>query len=240
MNAYALGFGTASGQGFGMRVRPVSAASGQGFGMRVRPVSAASGQGFGMRVRPVAALCVSGRSIYKHLPGVLAFDQAADARSFRGGMPIVAHPPCRTWSKYLRHQAKPLNYADEQNLGRWCVNQVIRHGGCLEQPAGSLLWADCGLPLPGDFIDPFLYTVYLEQGWFGFPSRKPTWVLVCGVPPADLAPLPFGWDGSHQVVWHKQQFSRTVRSFADWLLVNARASWWSCGAGLGTAKTPVL
>ncbi len=37
--------------------------------------------------RQVAALCVSGRSIYKHLPGVDCFDHRRDARQFAGQCP---------------------------------------------------------------------------------------------------------------------------------------------------------
>ncbi len=182
------------------------------------------------RIRTVAALCVSGRSIYKHTAGVLAYDQQKDARTFPGGMPVVAHPPCRCWSKFLSHQARPLDRQAEMHLGTWCVDQVIRHGGVLEQPAFSRLWEVCGLPLPGDLADPFLYTVYVEQKWFGFASRKQTWVLVSGVPPRHLAPLPFRLDGSSRGLarcFYKEMYSRTVSDFASWLVETARGTWHS-------------
>ncbi len=180
--------------------------------------------------RLVAALCVSGRSIYKHTAGVLAFDQARDARTFPGGIPVVAHPPCRCWSKYLAHQAKPKDKAGEMALGLWCVDQVIRHGGVLEHPAHSKLFEAACLPLPGDLADPFLYTVYVEQGWFGFPTRKPTWVLVSGVPPRGLVPFPFRLESSAPGLastLHKELYSRTVSSFAAWLIAVARGTWQS-------------
>jgi hypothetical protein len=181
-------------------------------------------------MRTVAALCVSGRSIYRHMPGVVAFDQYRDARTFLGGMPVVAHPPCRCWSKYLSHQAKPKDRAGEMALGLWCVDQVIRYGGVLEHPAGSRLFEVADLPLPGDFADPFLYTVYVEQSWFGFPTRKPTWVLVSGVPPADLAPFPFSLDSSSRGLaggFWKEMYSRTLPDFAVWLVETARGTWHS-------------
>lgn len=53
--------------------------------------------------RTVAALCVAPNSLYKRLPGVEAYDHARDVRSFAGGMPVVAHPPCRAWSAYTAH-----------------------------------------------------------------------------------------------------------------------------------------
>lgn len=182
------------------------------------------------KIRTVAALCVSGRSIYRHRPGVLAYGEREDARTFPGGIPVVAHPPCRTWSKYLRHQARPADLASEQELGVWCVNQVIRHGGCLEQPAGSLLWQRCGLPMPGDWLDPFLYTLVVEQNWWGFGTRKLTWVLVSGVPRHLVPSIPFRFDrarGSARAVNYKEGMSRTMAGFADWLLLVSRLTWHS-------------
>lgn len=40
----------------------------------------------------IAALCVSGRSIYKHLPGVIAYDSRRDARTFPANMPFFIRP----------------------------------------------------------------------------------------------------------------------------------------------------
>jgi hypothetical protein len=179
--------------------------------------------------RPIAAVCVSGRSIYHHLPGVEAFDSRRDARSFSGGVPAIYHPPCRTWSKFLRHFAKPLDLRAEQDLARWCVAMVMKHGGVLEQPAGSLLWQDQKLPMPNQpASDPFCYSLYVEQGWFGYATRKPTWLLVCGVPRHQLAPLPFSLV-EHRDTSGKSSAgrSRTMQSFAEWLCQTARSSWWS-------------
>lgn len=201
------------------------------------------------RLRTIAALCVSGRSIYKHAVGVLAFDQAADARSFQGGMPVIAHPPCRCWSKFCAHQARPKDRAGEMALGLWCVEQVLKCGGVLEHPAQSRLFEACQLPLPNRPTgNPLLYTVYLEQAWFGFKTRKPTWILVVGVPAIALAPLPMRFEQPGQ--WcgmSKFQRSRTMPDFAAWLIQTARASWlslpvkhWTVGcevSGYGARRT---
>lgn len=181
-------------------------------------------------LRPVAVLCVSGRSIYKHVAGVLAYDQRADARSFKGGFPVVAHPPCRCWSARLSHQAKPANPAAEMALGLWCVEQVMTWGGVLEHPANSKLWEAAGLPLPGDKSNPFLYTVYLEQGWFGFGSCKPTWILCSGIPAAYFAPMPFSLCSlGNSMKRCAMQRSRTTERLARWLIGTARATWLSHG-----------
>lgn len=96
----------------------------------------------------MAALCVAPRSVYHALPEVDAYDLRRDVRSFAGGLPVVAHPPCRAWSAYCAHQAKPL--PGEKDLGPLCVEWLRKEGGVLEHPAHSRLFAACGLPRPGE------------------------------------------------------------------------------------------
>lgn len=176
----------------------------------------------------VAILCASGRSIYHHLPGVDVYDKRRGACQFTGRNPVIAHPPCRTWSKYLRHAAKPPGREAEQNLGRWAVKMVIQNGGVLEQPAGSFLWADQKLPMPNETADPFLFTIYVEQSWFGYATRKPTWLLISGVPKACLPAMPFHLAKCQRARCSLSSAgrSRTMQSFAEWLCQIARSSWW--------------
>jgi len=175
-------------------------------------------------VRTVAALCVAGRSIYKYLPGVEVFDRRRDARTFNANMPAAAHPPCRLWSKFLRHQAKSPDPEGERELGRWCVRTVMRCGGVVEQPAGSGLWADMGLPMPNQPAQDGVFTIYVEQGWFGFASRKPTWLLCCGVPISSIQ-IPFRFERASPISGLSAfGRSRSVTAFAEFLLGIARAS----------------
>lgn len=195
-----------------------------------------------MPIRQVSALFVSRRSIYKHMDGVDAFDRSRDARAnFTGLTPVIEHVPCRCWSLYLSGHAKPQDRKAEMELGIWAVETVMRCGGVLEQPAHSKLWKACQLPRPGDYTDPFCYTVYLEQSWFGFPTPKPTWVLVCGVPRANLPALPQRTMPSRQADFQKLnafQRSRTMKSFADWLCQTARATWWRPDHANWPGRTP--
>ena len=174
----------------------------------------------------VAALCVSGRSIYKHLPDVLAYDSKMDARQFNGRMPVIAHPPCRCWSKFLSHQAKPKDRSGEMALGLWCAETVKKNGGVLEQPAFSKLFAAANLPKPGDMRNPLCYTIYIEQGWFGFRSRKATWLLVCGVPISSIPTMPFCLITPRDKLFHqnvsRETRSRTMPELAKWLCQIAR------------------
>lgn len=185
--------------------------------------------------RTIAALCVSGRSIYKHLPGVVAYDRKRDARTFDAKTPAIAHPPCRLWSKFLSHQAKSPDREAEMELGRWCVRTVMRCGGVVEQPAGSRLFYEMNLPMPGNGDLKLInglsgecdgcYTIYVEQSWFGYVTRKPTWLLICGVPRDQLPPVPFSLaNGQPCQKPGLSSFarSRTMNTFAEWLCQIAR------------------
>lgn len=184
-----------------------------------------------MPTTPVAALFVSRRSIYKHMDGVDAYDKTRDARAnFIDQRPVVAHPPCRPWCR-LRHMAvdHENSLERERALGEWAVGIVQKNGGVLEQPAGSLLWEACQLPSVEDHSDPFCYTLYIEQAWFGYPTPKPTWLLVCGVPRANVPGIPFQFMQKARVSFcslNTSQRSHTVKPFAEWLCQVARSTWW--------------
>jgi hypothetical protein len=119
---------------------------------------------------PAAVLCVSPNSIYRELAGVEAFDMRRDARTFLGGAPIVAHPPCRSWSAFCAHQAKPG--PGERELALWCIEQLRVWGGVLEQPAHSRLWAAAGIPAPGAPAVGGVFSLQVDQSWWGMSIRK--------------------------------------------------------------------
>lgn len=138
-------------------------------------------------MKTVAALFVRADSIYKTMPGVDAWDIERDARKWPGGSPLVAHPPCRAWGR-LSHMAKPR--PDEKDLARWAVTQVRQWGGVLEHPAGSMLWADQGLPAPGRFDAVGGWTLGIHQSDFGHRAEKATYLYIVGIKPFHLPRLP--------------------------------------------------
>lgn len=138
-------------------------------------------------MKTVAALYVdSKRGPYASLPGVDCWDEARDATAYPGPWPVVAHPPCGPWGK-LRGQCT-LQRAD---LGPVAVEQVMRWGGVLEHPSGSLLWRECNLPQPGElhrWVDTGaglrrVWSIAVDQCEWGHEARKATWLLLVGVEP---------------------------------------------------------
>ncbi len=143
----------------------------------------------GVSVEPVAALFVMARSAYHELEGVDCWDQARDARLWPGGCAVVAHPPCRSWSR-LRHFSRPE--AGESELALLAVDLVRRWGGVLEHPSGSALWSAAGLPKPGGvMVDEFGgWSLAVSQKWWGHRAEKRTWLYVVGVRPGELPAFP--------------------------------------------------
>lgn len=185
--------------------------------------------------RRVAALYVTASSVYRSLSGVDCWDESRDARLWPGGCPVVAHPPCRGWSR-LRHFARPP--PGELELGPLAVEQVRRWGGVLEHPSGSRLWAACGLPLPGGVVRDGAggWSLAVSQKWWGHRAEKRTWLYVVGVAPGDLPDYPIvlgeaertvGLDSKRDRKLARKEISKGERiatpvNFARWLVDLAR------------------
>lgn len=138
--------------------------------------------------KSVAVLFARSDSVYKNLPGCDVYDIDRDARTYPGGSPVVAHPPCRAWGQ-LRFLANPRS--DEKALAPWAVEQVRRFGGVLEHPATSTLWPEIGLPAPGQFDDFGGWTFPIHQSTFGHRAKKPTFLYIVGLRPGELPDFPF-------------------------------------------------
>lgn len=119
--------------------------------------------------RSVAVLFARADSHYKALPDCDVWDIERDARKWPGGMPVVAHPPCRAWGR-LRMFANPRK--GERLLATWAVRQVRTWGGVLEHPVGSLLWPKAGLPAPGQRDRFGGWTLPIVQQWWGHRAER--------------------------------------------------------------------
>lgn len=172
----------------------------------------------------VSILCAARNSIYHSLECVSVFDERKDARTFSGDTPVVAHPPCRAWSAYVAHQAKPK--PGEKELGLWCCEQLRLCGGVLEHPAHSRLFEAAELPLPGT-RDGDIWSTEVLQLWWGDSRRKATWLCFSRIEPSQIE-IPFVLRASDRgdrrrwQVMSKNQRSATCESFARWLVEAAR------------------
>lgn len=152
---------------------------------------------------PVAALFVREDSVYKTMANVDAWDLPRDARRWPGGMPVVAHPPCRGWGR-LSHFAKPRD--DELALGPWAVSQVRRFGGVIEHPAESKLWGYCSMPWPGRAPDRFGgWSFYIRQCDWGHRAEKLTWLYLVGSHPDYLPAFPEPREATHVIAMDKRR-----------------------------------
>jgi hypothetical protein len=181
----------------------------------------------------VVALYVDQRGPYPKLVEQW-YDEARDARTYAGPLPVVAHPPCGPWGR-LKHLCRRTGEKPLAPMALACVQQ---YGGILEHPRYSSLWKMYGLPLPGHLPDKFGgITLEVSQCDFGHPARKWTWLYCVGLrrqpemperrepthwisggrgrkgKKAKTTPVPEGIK-----VCSAQQRRRTPIAFAEWLL----------------------
>ena len=176
-------------------------------------------------IREISILCVSKNSIYKNMQNLDLYDIERDCYSFSGNNSVVAHPPCRSWSAFCSHQAKPA--PGEKEIAPWCVERVVQNGGILEHPAHSRLWDELSLPLPGSPYYGGLWSLEIHQYWFGYENRKKTWLLINGISPAAIPSIPYRLhpgtgDRKRWQNMTNHQRLRTPLLFAEWLVEVAR------------------
>jgi hypothetical protein len=136
----------------------------------------------------VAALYVETGGVYYGLPDVEPWDEQRDARLYAGPWPVVAHPPCGTWSRnlcFVNEARWGKKVGDDGGCFAAALAAVRRFGGVLEHPAMSVAWERFGLPCPvpggwtADFTDPGV-TIEVSQVAYGHAARKRTWLYAVG------------------------------------------------------------
>jgi hypothetical protein len=180
--------------------------------------------------REIAVLFARADSIYKTLPGCDVWDAERDARTWPGGSPVVAHPPCRLWAS-LRHKSKAP--AEEKDLAIQAVAHVRRWGGVLEHPLFSTLWRTVGLPEPGERDEWGGHTQAIHQHWFGHRAQKSTRLYTRHAGNAAEARARDAYGGA--VVGSrpatcrpsisKPEFEQTPPALAEWLELARHIGW---------------
>lgn len=129
----------------------------------------------------IAALFVEAGGCYYGLPDVDPWDRDRDARRYDGDAPVVAHPPCERWGRFATWHGGRLG--DDDGCFGAALRAVMRCGGVIEHPAHSRAWAAFGLPAPvgpGWRRDLMGWSCMVEQGHYGHPARKATWLFYLG------------------------------------------------------------
>ncbi len=180
----------------------------------------------------VAALYVDPAGVYANLPGVEVWGEERDARSYDGPYPVVAHPPCKSWS--LMSNCRPeITKGEDGGCFEAALTAVRKYGGVLEHPAYSRAWIHFDLRAPlndgwnGGLFDDGL-TCEVDQAWYGHPANKRTWLYYVGdgfLPNLRWGPAPFtGRTVRSDGGGGRDQRSRTPLAFRDVLLELARSS----------------
>lgn len=147
----------------------------------------------------IAALFVAKGGCYFGLEGVDPWDEARDARLYAGPHPVVAHPPCSRWCRLagLVEARWGHKRGDDGGCFASALNSVRTWGGVLEHPAYSDAWSAFSLPEPhrhGGWHRGICggWSAHVEQGRYGHPAKKATWLYAYGV--SELPALRWGFD----------------------------------------------
>lgn len=153
----------------------------------------------------IAALYVETGGSYFDMPGVVPWDQTRDARKYAGPWPVVAHPPCQRWGKlwagqplWIKRTGERKIKGDDDGCFAHALAAAKRFGGVIEHPWESHAWPHFGLNVPpreGGWVNADFdggWTCCVEQSRYGHHARKPTMLLVYGVPLTVLDSLTWG------------------------------------------------
>ncbi len=150
----------------------------------------------------IAALYVLPDGPYVGRSGVDPWPESRDARLYAGPHPVVAHPPCERWGRYWNGGPSPnarrRTLGDDAGCFAAALASVRRWGGVIEHPEASHAWRRFGLVTPprfGGWVAADLlggWTCCVEQGHYGHPARKATWLYVFGVAGSRLPELIWG------------------------------------------------
>ena len=143
----------------------------------------------------INALFVETNGPYFNQPSVDAWDILRDAKTCSNGFPAVAHPPCQRWGRYwfggpsVKVRQK---LGDDGGCFAFALWYVRLHSGVIEHPEASHAFRFFGLPIPdrkGGWSKPDIYggrSCCVEQGHYGHPARKATWLYAIGTQFPDL------------------------------------------------------
>lgn len=156
---------------------------------------------------------------YIDMDGVDAWTEERDARNYSGDISVIAHPPCDRWGRYWSGGPSARvrrKLGDDAGCFLFALNTVRRVGGVIEHPEASHAFRIFGLgrpPRTGGWIrsdDGSGWICCVEQGHYGHPARKATWLYYVGF----KKPLDLIWGQSTGRRLDEGFHSKTERDFA--------------------------
>lgn len=171
----------------------------------------------------IAALFVEKNGVYYGLPNVDPWDEQRDARKYPGPYPVVAHPPCSRWCRLAGLVEARWGHKRGEDGGCFesALTNVRLFGGVLEHPAYSDAWKKYGLPRPARTGGWYRgqcggWSCHVEQGRYGHPAKKATWLYMFGAEPPDGIKFGFNPDQRSEalVSWcgnHTDKFDKRPR-----------------------------
>lgn len=181
----------------------------------------------------IAALYVQTGGVYYGLPNVDPWDEQRDARLYAGPWPIVAHPPCKSWSQMGNCRPK-TRAAGDGGTFKAALEAVRKYGGVIEHPAKSRAWRAFGLPRPGaygwvgELSNDGGWSCEVDQAFYGHPCNKRTWLYYFGNNPPPAMPWGFAPDTGRKIAQDggggRDQRSRTPVAFRDALIAMAESA----------------
>lgn len=137
----------------------------------------------------IAALFVIENGPY-NIPDIDLWGETRDARKYKGPHPVIAHPPCARWGRYWSGGPSARvkrKLGDDEGCFLAALKAVRKWGRVLEHPEASHAWKVHKINKPprcegwipaGDEIG---WTCCVEQGHYGHPARKATWLYAVGI-----------------------------------------------------------
>ena len=148
----------------------------------------------------IAALFVLEDGPY-NIPGIDLWGITRDARKYNGPHRVIAHPPCERWGRYWfgGPSVKVRRIlGDDNGCFESALKSVELYGGVLEHPEASHAFKRYGLAKPpksGGWIPSRKgWVCCIEQGHYGHPARKATWLYVV----SSTKPKELKWGSSGQ------------------------------------------
>ena len=163
-------------------------------------------------MKEIVALFVETDSIYKSFDFVDCYDLKRDAMTYRGDLPVIAHPPCQLWGNmafvnYKRWGGEHNKPGNDGGKFNFALDAVNRCGGVLEHPKNTRAWKECGLKKPssaGWSKSGIGWVCEVWQSAYGHRANKATWLYYVGY----NRPFELKWDrvvGECQVRFHDQR-----------------------------------